>query len=177
MRKLNREEAAALYQIPLPMVGILDHATFSNIREQHKHLYMDCLGPILEMIVSDLELQLLRDFDDPDDHYLEFNIAAKLAGSFEEQATAIQKLTGGPVMTRDEGRARLNLPRAGGEASKLLTPLNTTTRAAVADDDTDRAELEALDARLELLEAQSTRSETLALEALAATRRPAEASA
>lgn len=167
VRKLNREEVASVYQIPLPMVGILDHATFSNIREQHKHLYMDCLGPILEMIVSDLELQLLRDFPDPDRHYLEFNIAAKLAGSFEEQAAAIQKLTGGPVMTRDEGRARLNLPAQGGDAAKLLTPLNTTTRAAVDGDDAD---LEALDARLELLEAMASRTETIAVQALEAAR-------
>jgi HK97 family phage portal protein len=169
VRKLNREEVATVYQIPLPFVGILDHATFSNIREQHKHLYMDCLGPILEMIVSELELHLLRDFPDADAQYLEFNIAAKLAGSFEEQATAIQKLTGGPVMTRDEGRARLNLPAQGGDAAKLLTPLNTTTRAAVADDGAV-ADLEALDARLDLVEASTAHAERVALEAIGAVR-------
>jgi len=43
-RKLTREECARAYHIPLPMVGILDHATFSNIKEQHKNLYQDCLG-------------------------------------------------------------------------------------------------------------------------------------
>src|SRR5690554_6984432 len=44
-RKLTREEVAAAYYIPPPLVGILDHATFSNIREQHKQLYQDTLGP------------------------------------------------------------------------------------------------------------------------------------
>ena len=44
-RKLSREEVAAEYHVPLPMVGILDHATFSNIREQHKQLSQNCLGP------------------------------------------------------------------------------------------------------------------------------------
>ena len=33
-----------IYQIPLPMAGILDYATFSNIRENHKELYGRCLS-------------------------------------------------------------------------------------------------------------------------------------
>ena len=40
-RKLTREECARAYHIPLPMVGILDHATYSNVKEQHRHLYQD----------------------------------------------------------------------------------------------------------------------------------------
>jgi HK97 family phage portal protein len=127
-RKLTREECAAAYHIPLPMVGILEHATFSNIKEQHKHLYQDCLGPWLVMIEEEIERQLLADEffgGDQEGIYTEFNIAEKLKGSFEEQATSIFQLVGGPVMTRNEGRARLNLPRlddAG--ADRLVTPLN-----------------------------------------------------
>ncbi|HXG56685.1 MAG TPA: phage portal protein [Vicinamibacterales bacterium] len=110
-RKLNREEVAAAYHIPLPMVGILDHATYSNIKEQHKHLYQDCLGPWLVMIEEEIERQLLPDCDDTDGVYVEFNIAEKLKGSFEEQASSLQVSVGRPVMTVNEGRARLNLPR------------------------------------------------------------------
>jgi HK97 family phage portal protein len=112
-RKLTREEVAAEYHVPLPMVGILEHATFSNIKEQHKQLYQDCLGPWLTMLEEDIELQLVSEFEDLDADlfYLEFNIAEKMKGSFEEQADSILKLTGKPVMTTNEGRARLNLPR------------------------------------------------------------------
>jgi len=109
--KLRREVCAAEYHIPQPMVGILDHATFSNIREQHKHTYQDTLAPWMEMITQEIEGQLLIECEDQDNVYTEFNIAAKLAGSFEEQATSLQTLTGRPVMTGNEGRARLNLPR------------------------------------------------------------------
>ncbi len=109
--KLTREFVAAQYHIPLPMVGILDHATFSNIREQHKQLYQDCLGPWLVMLVEDIELQLLPEFENGDDVYVEFNIQAKLSGSFEEQAASLQGAIGRPYMTVNEGRARLNLPR------------------------------------------------------------------
>jgi HK97 family phage portal protein len=109
-RKLTREECAAAYHIPLPLVGILEHATFSNIKEQHKHLYQDCLGPWLEMIVQEIERQVLVECDDRADIYLEFNIAAKLAGSFEEQAASLQMAVGKPWMTVNEGRAKQNLP-------------------------------------------------------------------
>ena len=109
-RKLSREECAAAWHIPLPMVGILEHATFSNIKEQHKQLYQDCLGPWLEMIGEALELFLLPEAQDTTNVYGEFNIADKMKGSFEEQAAALRALVGRPVMTANEGRARLNLP-------------------------------------------------------------------
>lgn len=124
-RKLTREETAAAYHIPLPMVGILDHATFSNITEQHKQLYQDTLGPWCEDIQQQTELQIVRDLVGTDRRvYVEFNIAAKLAGSFEEQAAVLASAVGRPWMTPDEARARLNLPQLGGNAAVLLDPLN-----------------------------------------------------
>lgn len=122
-RKLSREEVAAAYHIPLPMVGILENATYSNITEQHKMLYQDTLGPWLTMIQEEFGLQLLPDLDDTDDVYVEFNIAEKLRGSFEEQATAMSTSVGAPWLTRNEARGRLNLPSVEG-GDELITPLN-----------------------------------------------------
>src|SRR5688500_9686703 len=97
-RKLTREEVTAACHVPLPLVGILDHATYSNIREQHKMLYQDTLGPLLTSIQQELELQLLPEFGDTENLYVEFNIAEKLRGSFEEQAAQLQTATGRPWM-------------------------------------------------------------------------------
>lgn len=127
-RKLTREEVAAAYFIPPTMVGIMEGATFSNVREQHKHLYQDTLGPWLAMITQELALQLLDDFDD--DHagrlYVEFNLAAKLAGSFEEQAAQLSTSVGAPWLTRNEARGRQNLPAIDG-GDELVVPLNVLT--------------------------------------------------
>ena len=125
-RRLNDEEVAAAYHIPLPMVGHLENATFSNISEQHKNLYQDTLGPRLEELVEEIELQLLPDFADTADVYCEFNLEAKLRGSFEEQAAALQASVGGPWVTRNEARARTNLPSVDG-GDDLITPLNVVT--------------------------------------------------
>lgn len=135
-RKLTREECARAYHIPLPMVGILDHATFSNVKEQHKQLYQDSLGPWLAMIEQDIELQLLPEFEDADGVYVEFNIAEKLQGSFEEQVTALQSAVGRPWMTANEARARLNLPSLGGDADQLVTPLNVLVGGLASPRDT-----------------------------------------
>ncbi len=125
-RKLTREECARAYHIPLPMVGILDHATFSNIREQHKNLYQDCLGPWLAMIEQEIMLQLLPDCPPTEGVYCEFNIQEKLSGSFEEQTASLQAAVGRPWMTADEARARMNLPSMGGDAEELALPMNLT---------------------------------------------------
>jgi len=120
--KLRREVCAAQYHIPQPMVGILEHATFSNVREQHKHVYQDTLAPWLEMIQQELERQLLPESDDVEDVYVEFNIAAKLQGSFEERATALQISVGKPWRTVNEARAIENLPRDPDPASDRIAP-------------------------------------------------------
>lgn len=122
-RKLTREEVAAAYHIAPPLVGILDHATFSNLREQHKALYQDTLGPWCAEIEQEIGLQLIPDLPDSDRVYVEFNIAEKLQGSFEEQAALLQTAVGAPYMTRNEARGILNLPRIEG-GDELIVPLN-----------------------------------------------------
>lgn len=125
-RKLTREEVATAYFIPPPMVGILDHATFSNIREQHKMLYQDTLGPWLTMLQEEISLQLVPDFeDDPDRFYVEFNLREKLTGDLIERGGVIQQAVGGPWMTVNEARALDNrTPIDGGD--ELIRPLNIT---------------------------------------------------
>lgn len=122
-RKLTREEVASAYFIPPPMVGILDHATFSNIKEQHKHLYQDTLGPWLQRIQQELMRQVVPDFDGSGDLYLEFNLEEKMRGSFEDQAAQLQTSVGGPWMTRNEARAMRNLTAIEG-GDELIVPLN-----------------------------------------------------
>lgn len=125
-RKLTREEVASAYFIPPPMVGILEHASFSNITEQHKMLYQDTLGPWLTMLQDEIALQLIPDFESkPEQFYVEFNLREKLSGSFEERAQSIQTAVGAPWMTVNEARALDNRPPVDG-GDDLVRPLNVT---------------------------------------------------
>jgi hypothetical protein len=135
-RKLTREEVSAAYYIPPPLIGILDHATYSNIKEQHAHLYQDTLGPWMVMLQQEIAAQILPDLPgDNSDVYCEFNIDSKLRGSFEEQAVAASTATGRPWMTVNETRARNNLPSIEGGDS-LITPMNVTEGGQASPRDT-----------------------------------------
>jgi HK97 family phage portal protein len=120
--KLRREIVAAAYHIPLPFVGILENATFSNIKEQHRNLYQDCLGPWFEMLRQEFHRQLLVECDDQQDVYLEYSIDAKLAGTPEERAESIHQSTGRPWRTVNEARALENLPRIDDDALDTVAP-------------------------------------------------------
>lgn len=124
-RKLSREECARAFHIPPPMVGILEHSTFSNITEQHKSLYNDVLGPLCASFEDDFDIQYLSEFPDLKGAYSEFNIEEKLQGDFEAQANSLRQAVGVPYMTANEARARMNLPRLDSpDADQLVTPLN-----------------------------------------------------
>lgn len=125
-RKLTDEEVARSYFIPPPMIGILDHATFSNIEEQHQMLYQDTLGPWLSMFQDDIALQLLTDFEEkPERFYVEFNLMEKLSGNVEKRDASITQSVGGPWRTINEGRSLANLPPVDG-GDELIRPLNVT---------------------------------------------------
>jgi hypothetical protein len=66
---------------------------------------------------------------------VEFNLKAKLAGSFEEQARALQSAVGGPWMTRNEARAMDNLSSVDG-ADELIVPLNVIAGGLASPNDT-----------------------------------------
>ena len=110
-RKLTREEVAAAYHIPPAMVGITEAQGYGSLREQHKALYQDTLGPLVALLEGEITRQLLPEFSDADDVYPQVNIMEKLQGSFEEEQCALAVAVGAAYMTRNEARARLNLPR------------------------------------------------------------------
>lgn len=121
--KLALATVAQVYHVNPTMIGQLDNANFSNVREFNRSLYTNTLGPIMAMIEDRLNLQLVPMVSRETDLYLEFNIAEKLQGSFEEQAAVVNTATGRPWQTVNEARGKFNLPEIeGGDA--LSIPLN-----------------------------------------------------
>ncbi len=131
--QLSREIVATAYGIPVGLLG-LGATTYASLTEQHRQLYADCLAPWLTRIQEELEAQLLPEFDVPEGTYLEYNLSAKLSGSFAEQASILMSSTGAPYLTRNEARARLNLPPMEG-ADELVIPLNVLVGGQAAPSD------------------------------------------
>ena len=121
--KVAMATVASVFHVNPVMVGVLDNANFSNTKEFRKMLYSETLGPLLAMIEDRLNAFLVPRVTKVDSAYVEFNIAEKLQGDFEEQAAVLSSSTGAPWMTRNEARSRQNLPAIEG-GDELVTPLN-----------------------------------------------------
>lgn len=128
-RKLNREEVAAVMDLPPTAIQILDHATFSNVTENMRSLYRDSMAPRIEFIESVVNSEVGREFYGP--KVMKFAVAEQLRGAFEQRAEAVAKLIQCGVFKPAEGRQLFDLNIAGPEADKLymqgaMVPLGQT---------------------------------------------------
>jgi HK97 family phage portal protein len=130
-RKLNLQEACMVYDVPPPVVHILDHATFSNITEQMRSMYRDTMAPRLEDIESVIDFHLRPEFFPDASHSAAFALDEVLRGDFETRATAVGNLIEKGVMKPSEARPLFDLPDAGDVADRLygnaaLVPLGSS---------------------------------------------------
>lgn len=116
-RKLNREEVAAVYDIPPTAIHILDKATYSNITEQMRSVYRDSMAPRIEFIESVLNWEVGREFNGA--KKAKFAVAEVLRGDFEHRATSVALLVDHGIMKPSEARPLFDLGDEGEIADKL----------------------------------------------------------
>ena len=121
--RLAREDVAAVYHINPSLIWHTDAQTYASAKDNARALYAETLSPILDMLSERMNAFLLPKVGADPREYVEFDISKKLEASFEEQASVLQSSTGAPWLTRNEARARLNLPPIDG-ADELIVPLN-----------------------------------------------------
>lgn len=118
-RKLDREEACSVFDIPPPVVHILDRATFSNITEQMRSMYRDTMTPRLAEYESVIEYHVRPEFALMGDAEGRFALDEVLRGDFEKRAGAVAVLVEKGVMKPSEARPMFDLDDAGPVANKL----------------------------------------------------------
>lgn len=125
-RKLAREEVAAVYDVPPPMVGILDKATYSNIAEQHKMLFTTVLAPWLVLIEEQLKAQVID--GEFDGQWVEFDLHEVLRGDPVKEATALRTQLQSGVLTINEAREINNRPPIDHpNANRPMVPTNNVS--------------------------------------------------
>ena len=132
-RKLTDAETASAYHIAPELVGARE-GNYSNIDAFRQSLWNVSLGPYIEMWAQVVNAQLAAELGDPL-LYIEAHLDAKLRGSFEEEAQVLQSSVGAPYLTRNEARARRNLPALDG-GDDLVTPLNVLVGGLASPRDT-----------------------------------------
>ncbi len=121
-RRLTDAEVASAYFIAPELVGARE-GTYSNLDAFRQMLYRDSLGPWITGLEQAVNVHLVAEHAGTRRLYAEFALEAKLRGSFEEQAKVLQTSTGAAWLTRNEARARANLPAVEG-GDELVVPLN-----------------------------------------------------
>jgi HK97 family phage portal protein len=144
-RNVNREEVAAVYGIPQPLAGILDHATYSNIGELLGALFTIYLAPDFALTAGALQAQLVdaEPAWSDDGLFVAHNLDEVLRGDTVERMKAYATALDHGVLTLNDVRRRENEkpyddPRAD---EPLIAANNVRPLSAIGsgDDETDPA--------------------------------------
>ena len=134
--KLSREDCAAVYHVNPGMIWPGSGQTYASARDNARALYNDCLAPTLMQATDRLNMALLPRVGEPDNHYIAYDITIKTEGTYEEKIATLSSAVGAPFLSRNEARARLDLPAIEG-GDDLITPLNVLTGGLASPRDTD----------------------------------------
>lgn len=114
-RKFQIQEIARAFNIPAPMIGDLERATWSNSEQKGREFLSYCLEPWLRGLEGALRRALFSD-DERQNHVIRFDRDDLTRADLTTRATAINSLISSRTISPNEGRSWLGLPpRDGGD--------------------------------------------------------------
>lgn len=134
--KLSREDCAAVYHVNPGMIWPGSGQTYASARDNARALYNDCLAPTLMQATDRINMAILPRIGEPKGHYAAYDITIKTEGTFEEKIATLSSAVGAPFLSRNEARARLDLPAIDG-GDDLIVPLNVLVGGLASPRDTD----------------------------------------
>ena len=134
--KLSREDCAAVFHVNPAMIWPGTGQTYASAKDNARALYNDCLEPILMQATDRLNMVLLKKIGEPEGDYIAYDITIKTEGTYEEKIQALSSAVGAPFLSRNEARARLDLPAIDG-GDDLIIPLNVLAGGLSSPRDTD----------------------------------------
>ena len=134
--RLSREDVAAVYHVNPGLIWPGSGQTYASARDNARALYNDCLAPTLMQATDRINMCVLPMVGEPSSHYAAYDITIKTEGTYEEKIATLSSAVGAPFLSRNEARARLDLPAIEG-GDELITPLNVLTGGLASPRDTD----------------------------------------
>lgn len=123
-RRFQVEEMCRPWRVLPIMVGFADKAmTFASAEQMFLAHVVHCLSPWYERIEQSADVNLLSDKERQAGFYTKFITAGLLRGAMKDMADYLVKLTTNGIMTRNEGRDKLDLNPIDG-LDEPLTPAN-----------------------------------------------------
>lgn len=122
-RKFQRQEIAALFRVPVHMVGDLSQSSFSNIEQQSIEFVTHCIRPACRRI----ELAIIHRVLTPSqrrDLFVEFLIDGLMRGDLQSRYNAYHVGRQGGWLSVNDIRSFENLNPIGPDGDRYLEPLN-----------------------------------------------------
>ena len=110
LRLFQLQEIARAFNLPATLLGDLTKATWSNSAEMHRQFLQICLEPWLQALESALRRALFNK-DERKTHAVRFDRDDFTNVDLTARATAISSLRSAMVLTRNEARDWLDLPK------------------------------------------------------------------
>lgn len=133
-RKYQRSEIAAMYGIPVHMIGDLDRATFSNIEQQSLDFIQQTILPWCREWEAAINRSLLSD-EERNEYFAEFNIEGILRADATTRAAFYTSLWNLGALSANEIREKENmnpLDEAGADLHFVQLNMQTLENAAKA---------------------------------------------
>ncbi len=138
-RKFNREQIAGIYRMPPSKLQMLEYGVKANGEQQAIDYLTDCLLHWSVLVEAQLSLALLTESELRRGLFLRHDFGVLLQPTIKDQFEAVTKGVGGPVLTPNDGRARLGLPPVD-DGDKLNPAPNMTRDEDQANTGGDEAE-------------------------------------
>lgn len=138
-RKFQIQEIARAFNIPAPMLGDLERATWSNSEQKGREFLSYTLEPWLRGLEGALRRALFSD-DERRDHVIRFDRDDLTRADLATRATTINSLISSRTINPNEGRSWLGLPPRDGGDEFLNPNISAAPEAPPASEDSDAAE-------------------------------------
>lgn len=103
-RNASIREIAAIFGVPLPLLGIMD-SSFSDIESINAFFYTSCLQSIISKIEARFKIIVPRDYS------LRFDLSEYLKGDVKTQCEIIETMLTRGIISLNEARDRMGLQR------------------------------------------------------------------
>ena len=130
-RRLNAYLVAQAFGVPPDVAGLPFHSTWSSASEANRQ-FVNLSAEVWSQCLCQQLCAFALGTTARKTLYLAASWASLISGSLLERADAYSKLTGGPIMTPDEGRQAFDLPRIdGGDVLRTAAVASSTPSAGV----------------------------------------------
>lgn len=126
-RKFQREVIAGAFGVPQHMVGNLENAHYNNVEQQDKDFTQNVVLPVVRMLESAAERDLLTDKDRREGVIIRFNLDSILRATFKERQEGLQIQRQNGIISANEWREHEGMnPRDDEDGDTYMHPANMT---------------------------------------------------